>query len=436
MITGYALAVAAAGLLTSCDDDEEQNDGPASFMIENFEQYEIPFLGMDDSEFSKGDRLTVRANGKWKFVPEDEEASSWIRIFPMEGADDGYISVFAEENTSAYKRQARFHLYINGVEQPDMLVMTQQNAQPTLTIDTKALTFKRAGGELAVNVTSNIDWEFSLTGNDASSFSAEKGEKSVIVKCPSTNTSGRELQATLVIKGSGEYASMAYEVALVQLDATFFDSFDWCNNDVGILGFKTDKPETNWRFDKWSEDYLKHGWTSISGWLWARTGFLKLGKGKYGSDVASPCIEALGSSSDVTISWKALGYGSSKNAVDEYNFYYVAILGPGKITGCSGTNATLGDYTVKYKDANGMAVNLNAARFEFDDKARFIPANDPTGIEIWQWDTSKFSIDVKGMDKTSRVIFIPGPNSIDDNFLDPDGKNCRMFLDDFKVVQN
>lgn len=433
MLTGCALALAASCVLTACDDDEEEFSGPASFMIENFGQYEIPFLGMDDAAFSNGDRLTVRANGKWKFVPEDEEASSWIRIFPMEGADDGYIRVFAEENTSAYKRSARFHLYLNGVEQPDMLVMTQQNAQPTLTTDTKALTFKRAGGELAVNVTSNIDWEYSLTGDDAAAFSAEKGERQVTVKCPATNTSGRELKATLTIKGTGDYTSMAYEVSLVQLDATFFDSFDWLDNNVGILGWKTDNSEI--RIDKWGAEEKQHGWTSISTWIYARTGFLKFGKGKYGADLASPCIEALGSSSDVTISWKALGYGNKSNAFDEYNFYYVAILGPGEITGCSGTNASLGDYTVKYKDANNMAVNLKAARFEFDEKARFVPANDPSGIEIWQWDTSKFSIDVKGMDKTSRVIFIAGPQSIDD-FQDPDGKNCRMFLDDFKVVQN
>lgn len=429
------LFLAASSVMVSCKDDEDIDKGPAYFMIEDFDQYIMTYQGRDNTTFSNGDRMTVRANGRWQFVPVDEDASSWMQIFPMEGDDDGYIRIFAEENSSAYTRTAQYRVLLNGVEQPDLLEVTQQNSQPFLNIDSKALTFKRAGGELSINVTSNIEWECMVDGADKGAFSVQKIGNLAVVNCPNVNAYGRELDATLLIKGTGIYTDLVQEVTLTQLDATFFENFDWLESKAGINGWKIADGESEIRIDKWSSAEKAHGWTSISTWLYARTGFVKFGKGKFGGDLASPAIKELGNSSNVTISWKALGYGTQKNAKDDYGIYYVAILGPGEITGWHGTNASYGSHTMKYKDANGLDVTLKAARFEFDDKAWFIPAIDPTAIEIWQWETSKFSIDVKGMDKTSRVIFVAGNQSIDD-FEDPDGKNCRMFLDDFKVVEN
>ncbi len=431
-ILSLGLVFASSSLLVSCK-DEEEDKGPAYFMIENIDQYIMAYEGRDNSTFSNGDQMTVRANGKWEFVPEDEEASSWMQIFPMTGVDDGYIRIFAEENTSAYKRSARYRVLLNGVEQPDILEIMQENAAPSFTIDSKALTFKREGGELSVAVTANIEWECFVEGTDAAAFSAQRIDNLAVVSCPDSNTKGRELDATLVIRGTDEYTYLTQEVTLTQLDAAFFEDFSWLESASGIYGWQTDESET--RIDKWSDAEKAHGWTSISHWIYSRTGFLKFGTSKYGGDLASPAIEELGTSSDVTVSWKALGYGTKKNAKDENGFYYVAVLGPGEITGCTGTNASYGSYTMKYKDANGLDVTLKSARFEFDDLAWFIPAIDETAVEIWQWETSKFSINVKGMDKTSRVIFVAGPMSIDD-FEDPDGKKCRMFLDDFKVVVN
>lgn len=430
-----SLCFAASCALVSCKDDDEPDNGPAYFMIEDFDQYIMTHTGRDNTTFSNGDRMTVRANGKWQFVPVDEEGSSWMQIFPMEGEDDGFIRIFAEENTSAYKRSSQYRVLLNGVEQPELLTVVQENAQPSLNIDSKALTFKRAGGESSINVTANIDWECSVGGADASHFSVQKIDNLAVVTCPNTNTSGRELEATLIIKGSGEYSGLSHEVTLTQLDATFFENFDWLQSTAGIKGWKIDSGQSETRIDKWTAEEKAHGWTSISTWIYSRTGFLKFGKGKFGGDLASPAIAELGNNSNVTISWKSLGYGTQNNAKDDYGVFYVAILGPGEITGCTGTNGSISGHTVKYKDANNMDVSLKAARFEFDDLAWFIPAVDSTAIEIWQWETSRYSIDVKGMDSTSRVIFIAGNQSID-NFEDPDGKNCRMFIDDFKVVEN
>ena len=65
-----------------------------------------------------------------------------------------------------------------------------------------------------------------------------------------------------------------------------------------------------------------------------------------------------------------------------------------------------------------------------------MPALDPTATEIWQTPSAQFSIDVTGMDGTSRIVFVSGDSSIENSYQDADGKNSRMFIDNFKVVVN
>lgn len=432
---GWAAVIIASCAVSSCKDEKDEITGPASFLIEEFDKYEIAFTGMDNTTFSNGDQLTVRATGTWTFVPVDEDASAWMQIFPMEGKDDGFIRIFAEENTSAYKRSAQFRLLLNGVEQPEILTFTQGNCKPFLNVSSKMLTFKRAGGELSVTVNANIEWECSVEGTNAASFkcSAPSGTLAV-VEAVGPNTSGTELDATLVITGKGEYSDMRQEISLLQLDATFFDNFDWLQSQAGILGWKIATGMKEIRIDNWTDEEKSHGWTSLSTWIYARSGFLKFGKGGYGGDLAAPAVTAIEGPAEVTVSWKALGYGTSKNVKDDIGYYHVALLGAGKITGCSG-NGELG-YSIPYKDANGNDVTLEAVRFTFDDMAWMIPSIDSTAIDVWQFLTSKFHINISGMDAGTRVVFVSGTGTPDNKYENENAHNSRFFLDDYKVVVN
>lgn len=432
-VAGYVMAMAASCVITSCKDDDTDN-GPAYFMFEDLEGYELPFEGISNDAFGNGAKFTIRANGSWKIIPENEEEAAWMQIWPAEGVDDGYVRCYCDQNASAYKRSANFILYLNGVEQPERIVITQQNSQPTLTVNSKALTFERTGGELSISVTSNIEWECFIEGSDSQFFKATQTENLAVVECPETNTSGRELEAKLIIRGTGEYHDMRHEIALTQLVAIFFDNFSWLKSKAGILGWET-PVENEKRIDNWTAEEKSHGWISYSTWAYSRTGFIKLGKGKYGGDIASPCITELDGPANVTISFKVVGYGDKKSVKDPIERFYVGVLGPGTITGCNGADGVTGE-TIPYQNADKIKVNIPAVKFGFAEHNWFLKNIDPTGLDVWQLDECNYSISVSGMDQTSRIVFVAGKAPFDDKYSDPDGKTQRLFLDDFKVVQN
>lgn len=426
-----ALALAATGI-TSCKEEETDN-GPTYFAFEDLPaNYLFPYKGVDEGTFGNGKKFTIRAHGKWRFEIENEEDLEWVKIWPMEGEDDGFIRFYCKENTNAHKRSATYRLYLNGVEQ-DPFILTQENALPNLDISTLSLTFQRQGGELSVDVNANVDWTCSVEGADASYFIAERKGNKAVVKTEA-NTSGKELEATLVIKGGEEFPDLRYDVSLTQLVAIFFDDFSWLKSKAGILGWET-PAENETRIDKWSADEKAHGYTSLSTWCYSRTGFIKLGKGKFGGDVAFPAISELTEPTNVKVSLKAVGYGDKNSAKDPITMFYVAVLGPGSIVGAEGVGATTG-VTIPYKkSASDPIINIPAVKFGLGENNWFLKNIDATGLKVWSLDECNYSVNVSGMDNSTRIVVVAGKAALEDAYSDPDGHTQRLFLDEFKVVQ-
>lgn len=431
-VLGFGALVLAATCLTSCKDEEVDN-GPVYFMFEDLpSNYKLTYKGIDETTFGNGVKFTIRAHGKWRFEIENEEDLEWVKIWPMEGVDDGFIRFYCKENTMAKKRSAKYRLYLNGVEQ-EPFILTQENALPNLEISTLGLTFQRQGGELSVAVTANVDWSCSVEGEDASYFIAEKRDDKAVVRTEA-NVSGKELEATLVINGDGEDQNLRCEVSLKQLVAIFFDDFSWLKSKSGILGWET-PAENETRIDKWSAEEKEHGYSSLSTWCYSRTGFIKLGKGKYGGDVAFPVITELTEPTNVKVSLKVVGYGDKNSAKDPITMFYVALLGPGTIAGADGVGASTG-ITIPYKkSASDPIINIPAVRFGFGENNWFLKNIDPTGLKVWTLDETNYSVTVNGMDNTSRIVVVAGKAPLEDAYSDPDGHTQRLFLDDFKVVQ-
>ena len=429
-ISGLILMVSS--VLTACKDDEPDKGEPY-FVIENFDGLVIPQSGIDMTTFTQGKKYTIRANGVWKLVPEDEEGMSWTKVFPMEGEDEGIIRIYSDKNLNAATREARFKIYLNGVETSQVLTYNQEGCAPFLNVSTSLVTLKRIGGEVGITIDSNFDWECEVMGENASRFTAiAVSGTELIVSTAMVNSSGDDLSATLVIRGKGEFASEKKEIDIVQLYATFFDDFSWLPNPkAGILGWNANGAEAG--MDSWTDEQIAHGWTSVSRWFYYRDKFVKFGKGGYGGDACSPAVPEIGASSNATVSWAMLGYATSKNVKDDHNMFYVAMLGPGKITGCSKTGE-LG-YTITYRDG-GKNVELEAVKFILDENAWMLKSVDATATKIWQTPSAQFNIDVAGMDGTSRVVFVAGPGSVDNLYQDPNGWNSRMFMDNFKIVIN
>lgn len=433
IISAISLAITVL-ILSGCNKDDEQLAGDLYFNIENINNLVLPQEGVDVTTFSKGKKFIVRSNGNWQLVPEDETAMAWAKVFPMEGDADGMIRIYSEENLTPVERMARYKIFLNGVEQPELLTFSQKGCEPFLKLSTALVTLKRAGGEVSVTVDANLGWECSVEGMDADRFSAEAVSPTEIkVSTDRINDTGEDITATLVVKGKGEFSGITQLVGIEQLYATFFDDFSWLPNPkAGILGWNAHGSELG--MSSWTDEQIAHGWTSISTWFYYRDKFVKFGKGGYGGDACSPAVPELGNNANATISWAALGYGTTKNVKEDHNMFYVAILGPGKIVGCS-SQGELG-HTMGYRDGNGKNVTLDAVKFTFDNNAWMIPALDSTATVIWQTPSAQFSIDVQGMDGTSRVVFVAGPGTLDNLYQEPNGKQSRMFMDNFKIVEN
>lgn len=420
--------------ISACRDDKNDLKGEPYFLVENFEEYVMPCAGISDAKIGNGAKFTVRANGKWRFEAVDEQSCEWARIYPMEGADDGLIRVYGQENMLAKVRKASYRVYLNDVEQPYTLNLVQQKSQGFLNLTTSLLTFQRSGGQLSMMVDSNMDWECRIEQDPTENFSCRKVDNTqILVDVAGVNNTGAEITGMLVVEGTDGESSIRHEIALVQLDALFFDNFNWLESLAGINGWAVATGQKEIRIDNWSDAEKSHDWKSLSTWVYSRTGFVKFGKGGYGGDLQSPRIEGLGASSDVQISWKALGYGTSKNVKDALNYYHVAILGPGEISDWS-TQGSRGD-DVQYRSEDGSSVKLKSIRFQFSDNAWLIPALDPTAKDIWQVPDAQFHIMVKGMSKDSRVIFISGDGNIEGNYENGNSVNSRFFLDDYKVIK-
>ncbi len=425
----------ASLLLSSCkDDDDTVPTDELYYNLEMADGYQIPSVGIDRSSFGKGKKIIIRSNGRWT-IESASENCDWIRMYPMEGEEDGYIRLYADENTRAATRTAQFRVTVNGVPQPDMITVVQKAAKPFLNISSKALIFKRTGGEIRLDINANIDWEYQIEGVDAASFTAESdGHSAITVKATGINESGSDISATLSIRSTGSDTDITHTVTLTQLYATFFDNFSWVKSNAGILGWKIATGGKEQRIDTWTDEEKEHGWSSQSTWIYSRTGFLKFGKGGYGGDLASPRITELEGAANVTVSWCALGYTTAKGVRDDIDYYFVGILGDGTITGTSNNGATGASF--QYKGEDGETVTLNAARFELGDKAWLDPTIDPTATEIWNYETSRFSIIVEGFTPQSRVVYVTGTGDIDNKYKNTNSKNSRLFLDNFKVVEN
>lgn len=441
-----ALAVVAAMGFTACSDDDKY-DGDPYFKIDatdNFSvesnTYTFDYQLVDTTSYSKAKKLTVRSNRPWKLVCESE--NGWCRVFPTEGEGDGIIRLSTVENIKPDTRDVVYKIYVDGVEQPLPLTISQTGSEPYLKTSANSITIAREGGEIPFSVITNVPFTYEVRpvteGDDVSWLTVapiDTVPNSVLLK---SEPSSKDRYAVLHIQGAGNYSNLSFDVPITQLGALFFENFSWMNHpDTSILGWKTDG-ESNSRFDKWNADELSHGWTSRSGALYGRPGFLKLGRTNFGGDILSPKISEIKGTMNLAVSFQLVGYCSSGGTVDDGQIF-VTVLGPGKVTKVIGAqpDGKIGDVTelvngVVYCDENQAPIVLNdVASFILHPDNHFGPKIDPEGLLIWENTLTHYTVYVDGATSDTQVLILGGA------FADQlkgvgNGKN-RVFIDNFKV---
>ncbi|MCA1741922.1 MAG: hypothetical protein LC630_05575 [Bacteroidales bacterium] len=102
--------------------------------------------------------------------------------------------------------------------------------------------------------------------------------------------------------------------------------------------FYTTSGET--RIDNWTQEQKDIGWTSTintvdgSGstpLVYARQGFVKVGKTSYGGDLISPALSKLDGTQSVTVTFKAIPYMTAAGTMDD-NILNISVIGPGTVS--------------------------------------------------------------------------------------------------------
>lgn len=196
-------------------------------------------------------------------------------------------------------------------------------------------------------------------------------------------------------------------------------------------------------------DYLSllDGWSSRSTYMYACRGFVRISKTKYGGDLLSPALTALGNdTADLVLNYQGIGYTStitltdsgtySKGGVHDYQAYYVIVLGDGEIT----SGATKMQDKILYADADGNATYYKGAQIEIPTDA-FINPLDTT--EAWSNANTKVSLKIKGATAKTQIAFVASEYKTTPKKSDPEidpnaphGTNanvCRVILDNISV---
>lgn len=389
----WALIISCFVAVSCEDDDGEGFVGDPYFMIE-----EDP-TSLMVSVAGISQKYTVRSNADWEIV--DQDNSDWARAFPDRGDKDGLFSFIVKANPTFESRTANFAFVVNGEEQPILFRIEQEANVPYITIvdAENGIAIPSAGGMVTVNLQTNVVWSHAL-GNGDWITAGEQGENTLVLEAEKNTGEQRSTTLTIFSEADG----LSQEVTVVQSPGNVIleENFSWLT--YGSTIFYTTGGET--RMDSWTEAEMAHGWSGTPNAassdqlvVYARPGFVKLGKTNYGGDLISPPLASLDGPTDVRVTFKAVPYKTAGGTEDDTNLV-VGVVGPGTTSVPSFTVDNFPDY-----------------------------ATDPDCTLIWQDPISTYSFIVSGATAETQIRFLGG--AFDLNGVGK-GKN-RIFLDDIKV---
>ena len=446
-----ALAMSAT-VVSSCDDDDDKYDGAPYFTIDGFTEdtagdfiYEMSYTKVDTTSLTAAKVFTVRSNRPWQILPTEPE-NGWCRVWPGVGECDGLIRVSALENGSAIGREMSYSIIVDGKDTGRHFVVKQKGSDPYIRSSVVEVNIPRTGGSTTLLILANVPYEAPVvTDADGKKVDwgtvTETATNTFEVSVPGVNDTGDSRVAYFHMQGSGEYSNISITVPINQTYAIISDDFSWVPTLEGSSTLGWDTTGEN-RYDLWikngmsQEDFDAHPWVSRSTWLYARPGFIKLGKTNYGGDVISPKMTELGDETcDVQVHIQAVGYSSAGGTMDDRELL-IGVLGAGEIKEAHSMGAAeVDDVTnVTYANENGGDMVIpKMKRFTLTEDGTFLKARDATGMDVWSCLDTKCVITITGATKNTQVVFIGGTYGAALKNVGK-GKN-RIFLDNYQVIQ-
>mgnify|MGYP003668143605 CR=1 FL=1 len=380
-------------IFTSCNNDDSVSEAPYFTIEENPTGLTVGVNGDTKS-------YVVRSNRPWKIVEQGE--ADWVKAFPAEGEDDGIFEINVQENITFDARTVNYAFVVDGKEQPTLFRVDQEANVPFINVDdvSDGITVPSIGGNFSINVNANVVWTYTID-NDSWLTQETMSDNEIILTAAKNR--GDERSVTLTVKSS-QYPNLNKQIIITQSPGNIIleENFDWLA--YGSTIFYTTGGET--RMDSWTSEELDRGWTSTENTftsnqkvVYARTGFLKLGKTGYGGDLISRPLSSLDETTTVRVTFKAVPY-KTKGGTQDDNTLKVGVVGPGSTNINSLTIDNWPDYDT-----------------------------DPECTAIWESDTANYEFTVTGATSETQIRFLGG--DFDLRGIGK-GKN-RIFLDDIKV---
>jgi len=311
-------------LLSSCKEDPIVED--PFFTIEGDP------TGLTVTKAAKTQAYVVRSNRPWQVVKQED--AGWVKAFPDKGDADGIFKIIVEANQTFDTRIANFAFVVDGEEQPVLFRVEQAGNVPYITLPA-AVTIPAGGGPFPVDVASNVTWTYSLSDDSWLAEESVTTQKINLVAEENTSIDPRTVTLTLT---AVQYPTVTASVVLTQSPGTVVleEDFSWLA--YGSPVFYTTTGET--RIDNWTQEQKDRGWTSsvntttgsgTTPLLYARQGFVKVGKTGYGGDLISPPLSKLVGTQTLTVTFKAIPYMTATGTMDD-NILNVSVIGPGTVS--------------------------------------------------------------------------------------------------------
>lgn len=396
-------------LSLSCSKDNDGGRGGSFKLQDNPSTLEVPEEGSSKT-------FTFTANGNWKVEPLHKER--WLKIDPIEGNGDGTFTVTVSKNTTQETRNTTLFFTVGGQLQNEVLKIAQsasvgggetgdsfmyiEELQESLEVPVEGVTMSgilRATG----------NWQIELSKEDADWVTIEpmEGTGDAPVKLTVNKNLDVERNVNLLFFLDDEQQpnplAINQEGVIPQVsgDVILEEDFSWLKYDNGntILHTSSEK-----RMDSWTPEETARGWTSTANpvegsgktvLLYARYGFVKLGKTTYSGDLISPKLEDVQNQKNLVVTFKAVPY-MSKGGTKDANLLKVNVIGPGTISQTEFTIDNWPDYQL-----------------------------DPECTEVWKEAKAIRSFTITGATAETQIRFLG------DAFLP--AKTNRIFIDDIVI---
>jgi hypothetical protein len=264
----------------------------------------------------------------------EKENADWVKVFPDKGEADGIFKIIVSANQTFNTRTANYAFVVDGEEQPVLFRVDQAGNVPYITLPA-SVTVPAAGGVFSVDVVSNVAWSYSLSSDTWLDEQSVTTQKITFLAEENTSIDPREVTLTLT---AVDYPAVVSTVVLTQSPGTVVleEDFSWLA--YGSAVFYTTTGET--RIDNWTQAQKDIGWTSTvnttsgSGstpLLYARQGFVKVGKTGYGGDLISPALSKIVGTVNLKVTFKAIPYMTATGIMDD-NILNISVIGPGTVS--------------------------------------------------------------------------------------------------------